>query len=297
MTIRFATWISIGLLFVAGPATAGAQQFQPGPPRPGAAGPRPPQPVRPPFVLTPQQQATVDSVLQAWERESSPIKRFQCEFTRFEYDGLSPTPKDPAHVDVGEIKYESPDKGMYHVKGESVGGRVIEGRRTERWVSDGKSVFEYNYEKRELTEHPLPKELQGKAIANGPMPFLFGAKADQLNARYWLRLIQPPPGPDSRNQICLQAFPKRREDAASYRVAEIILTGAAMQPTGLRLIDPNGKDETRFSFSKIKVNNKNPLDFLQGNPFKGSTPLGWNKIVMDQPAQQIGSQPSAGSRR
>lgn len=295
MTIRLAAWISIGLLFAAGPATTGAQQFQPGPHGPGAVRPHPPQPVQPPFVLTLQQQAAVDSVLLAWERESSRITRFQCEFTRFEYDGLSPTPKKPAHVDVGEIKYESPDKGMYHVKGELVGGRVTEGRRTERWVSDGKSVFEYDYEKRELTEHPLPPELQGKAIANGPMPFLFGAKADQLKARYWLRLIEPPP--NSQDQIWLQAVPKRREDAASYRVAEIILTGAAMQPTALLLIDPNGKDKTTFSFSKIKVNNKNLFEFLQGDPFKGSTPLGWNKIVMDQPAQQIGGQPPAGNRR
>ena len=196
---------------------------------------------------------------------------------------------------MGEIKYESPDKGMYHVKGELLGGRVTEGRRTERWVSDGKSVFEYNFEKRELTEHPLPEELQGKAIANGPMPFLFGAKADQLKARYWIRLVQPPPG--AQNQIWLQARPKRREDAASYHLAEIILTGAAMQPTGILLIDPNGKDKTTFSFSKIKVNNKNPLEFLQGNPFKGSTPLGWKKTVMDQPAQRVGGQPPAGNRR
>ena len=293
MTIRLLTWISLALLFVAGPAAA--QQLQSGPPRPGAVQPRPPQQIRPPFALTPQQQAAVDSVLQAWQRESSLIKRFQCEFTRFEYDGLSPTPKQPAHVDIGEIKYESPDKGMYHVKGELIAGRVIEGPRTERWVSDGKSVFEYDFKKRQLTEHPLPEELQGKAIANGPMPFLFGAKADQLNARYWLRLIESPP--DNQDQIWLQAIPKRREDAASYRVAEIILTGAAMQPTALLLIAPNGKDRTSFSFSKIQVNNNNPLDFLKGNPFKGATPLGWKKIVMDQPAQQIGGQPPAGNRR
>lgn len=293
MTIRLLTWISLALLFVAGPAVA--QQFQSGPPRPGAVQPQRPQPVQPPFVLTPPQQAAVDSVLQAWQRESAHIKRFQCEFTRFEYDGLAREPEKPAHVDVGEIKYESPDKGMYHVKGEVIAGRVVEGPRTERWVSDGKSVFEYDYKKRQLTEHPLPEELQGKAIANGPMPFLFGAKADQLNARYWLRLIESPP--DNQDQIWLQAIPKRREDAASYRVAEIILTGAAMQPTALLLIDPNGKDKTSFSFSKIQVNNNNPLNFLHGNPFKGSTPLGWNKIVMDQPAQQIGGQPPAGNRR
>jgi TIGR03009 family protein len=299
MTIRLAIWISIGLFLIAGPATAGAQQYQRGPQyQPGPrvqrpVGPQPPQPVRPPFVLTPQQQAHVDAVLDAWERESAHIKRFQCEFDRFDIDGLSADPNIPAHVDAGEIKYESPDKGMYLVKGEKVGGRIIEGRRTEKWVSDGKSVFEYNYEKREVTEHPLPKEMQGKAIANGPMPFLFGAKAADLKARYWICLLRP----GNENEIILEAVPKRREDAASYRVAQIILTGATMQPTGLRLIDPNGKDETRFSFTNAKVNSKNVLEFLKGNPFKGNTPLGWSKIVKELPAQQIGGQPPAGSRR
>jgi TIGR03009 family protein len=285
MTIRLAIWISIGLLFVAGPITAGgqqfqpgarrpgpvdprsAQQFQPGPRRPGPVGPRMVQPVQAPFALTPQQQAMLESVLLAWQRESAGISRFQCTFTRYEYDGLSPTPDTPAHIDEGEIKYESPDKGLYYVKGENVNGQLTEGPRTERWVSNGMSVFEYDYEKRKLTEHPLPPELQGKAIANGPMPFLFGAKADDLNARYWLRLVEPPPGPNANQQICLEARPKRREDAASYCRAEIILTGVNMQPTALQLIDPNGKDRTAFLFSKIKVNSKDPLEFLKGDPF------------------------------
>jgi len=293
MTIRLSTWISIGLLFVAGAATAGAQQYQPGPPRPRGVQPQRPQPVQPPFVLTPQQQAQVDSVLQAWERESSRIKRFQCEFIRREYDGIAADPPILAHEDLGEIKYESPDKGMFLVKGELVNGRLIEGPRTERWVSDGKSFFEYSHEKRELTEHPLPPHLQGNAIANGPMPFLFGAKADQLKARYWIRLA-PPENPD---QIWLQAVPKRREDAASYCMAEIILTGAAMQPTALLLIDINGKDKTSFALSNIKVNSNNLLDFLKGNPFKGATPLGWKKIVKDPSTRQIGGQPPVGNRR
>ncbi len=299
MTIRLAIWISIGLLLIAGPASARAQQYRPGQqPQPGPRGPRGvapqrPQPVQPPFVLTPQQQAHVDSVLQAWERESAHIKRFQCEFDRFEIDGLAANPGKPAHVDRGEIKYEAPDKGMYLVKGELVGGRIIEGRRTEKWVSDGKSVFEYNYEKREVAEHPLPPEMQGKAIANGPMPFLFGAKAKDLKARYWICLLRP----NNDNEIILEAVPKRREDAASYRVAWIILTGPTMQPTGLRLIDPNGKDETRFSFTNAKVNGNSFLGVLEGNPFKGKTPLGWSKIVKELPTQQIGGQPPAGSRR
>ena len=37
----------------------------------------------------------------------------------------------------------------------------------------------------------MPPELQGKAIVDGPLPFLFGADAQKLKQRYYLRIITP----------------------------------------------------------------------------------------------------------
>ena len=53
----------------------------------------------------------------------------------------------------------------------------------EHWVCDGTSIYEYRTEQKQLVERPIPKEMQGKAIVDGPLPFLFGAEAAKLKQR------------------------------------------------------------------------------------------------------------------
>ena len=43
----------------------------------------------------------------------------------------------------------------------------------ERRVCDGKAIYQFDYKQKKLKEYPLPKNLQGKAITNGPLPFVF----------------------------------------------------------------------------------------------------------------------------
>jgi TIGR03009 family protein len=319
MVPRFGRRIAVGLLLATIPATGWSQNYQPSPPRsnyptrqapprqpayqPPPAGQRPvgqQQPMVPPvahapFVLAPQQQDAVDGVLREWERKSAEVKRFECGFARFEYDGTFGDPNKVAHLDVGQIKYEAPDKGMLRVDGEVVNGQLVKGQRAEQWISDGKSVFEYDFQRKILTEHKLPPELQGKEIANGPMPFLFGAKADQLKSRYWIRLVEPPPG--TANQVWMEAWPRFREDAANFRTAEIILTTPEMLPFALRLNSPNGNDRTAFQFSEMMVNSNNLLEFFQGDPFKANKPRGWEQVVQEPRPAQFSGQPPAGARR
>ena len=298
MMPRFGRRIAMGLLLATIPVVGWAQNFQQQPiRRQPAAQPQPMVPplAQPPFVLAPQQQAVVDDVLRDWERKSADVKRFECGFARFEYDGIFGNPNKVAHLDVGRIKYEAPDKGMFRIDGEMVNDQFIKGQRAEQWVSNGKSVFEYDFRRKVLTEHKLPPNMQGKAIANGPMPFLFGAKAAELKRRYWIRLIQPPPG--TANQVWMEAWPRFREDAANFRTAEIILTTPDMLPFALRLNSPNGNDRTAFQFSDVKVNGNDLLKFFQGDPFKGSKPRGWERVVQDPRPMQFGGQPPAGVRR
>ena len=55
----------------------------------------------------------------------------------------------------------------------------------------GQSIFEYKFNDKKLVERPLPPEMRGERIADGPLPFLFGPKADEMKARYWIRVITP----------------------------------------------------------------------------------------------------------
>ena len=68
---------------------------------------------------------------------------------------------------------------------------------------DGKSIIEYNHVKKTMTVHKLPPELQGKAIADCPLPFLFGSTADSLKRRYFIHVITPP---DNRHRFGWKSF-------------------------------------------------------------------------------------------
>jgi TIGR03009 family protein len=158
---------------------------------------------------------------------------------------------------------------------------------TEHWVCDGKSVFVYDPTKKQLLEHQLPPELQGKSISDGPLPFLFGAKAADMKKRYYIRVMRPPAG--VKDQIWLEAYPRTREEAANFSRADFILTASNMQPFALQLHQPNGKTRQAYSFYDIKTND--PLGFLRGNPFNASTPFGWKKVVQPAPTAQAERNP------
>ena len=197
------------------------------------------------------------------------------------------------HIVQGEIKYAAPDKGMFRVdgeivdfrwsQGEAIGGRFVKGQQAEHWICNGKSVFEYDFQQKQLVEHKLPPESWGKAISNTPLPFLFGAKAEQLKERYFLRVDTLD---QAKDQAWLEAYPKRQGDAANFRCVTLILTLSKMQPSALETVLPNGTARTVYQFHNPKVNIVNlldPLKMFENNWLHVRTPAGWKKVVEEAP--------------
>jgi hypothetical protein len=151
-----------------------------------------------PFQLTETQQELLDQILLKWEKQSDKVKTFRCSFTRWEYDKAFGNPNDAFKKSQGqgEIRYKSPDCGEYSISSlsEFDPAKKVESPKTEgldHWLCDGQAIFEFNSMKKQLIERRLSPELKGKAIADGPLPFVFGAKADQLKRRYWMRDVTP----------------------------------------------------------------------------------------------------------
>ena len=253
--------------------------------RRGASQQAPPAP----FSLTPQQQAQLDWVLNRWEQHGSRVKTFESGFTRFEYDGIfNSDPNSARFVDTGELKYVAPDKGMFRINTDA---------RKERWICDGKSIFEYDYQKKQVVEYNLPPELQGRAIAEGPMPFFFAAKAQQLRDRYFLRVVTPQA---VKGQVWLEAHPRFQGDAANFRQATLILTLDDMQPFAVEMQLPNGKSRTVFRFENARINARNlldPLKMFENNWLHAEVPNGWTRRVEDPPVAQAGRPPLEGQMR
>ncbi len=234
-----------------------------------------------PFTLTPQQQDQVDWVLTQWETQGKKVKTFECKVTQFKYlQGFGRTAADgraaPTYKDEGKIWYAAPDKGRFEIHGE----------RAEKWICDGEAVYQYNPKQKTVAKYVLPPQLRGETISQGPLPFLFGSTAGDLRRRYWIRLTQPPEGVEG--QVWLQAFPKYQQDRAEFKSAEMILTMGEMRPIALLTVLPND-DKVSYRFHDMKVNARNVLDFLSGDPFHASVPKGW-KMVTEHPPRAA-SQP------
>ncbi len=267
---------------------------QPGARQPGAQQGVPQQavPMAPKWLpLAPAHAKFVYDILGHWEAESNKIKRYRCEFQRWEYDPVfGPGENTFKTYAKGVIKYSSPDKGMYkiedlrHFKKDPMTGKATYEKRgdmLEHWVCDGKSVFEFDYQKRQLIETELPAEMRGKAIAEGPLPFLFGAQRDDIQKRYWIRVITPEEKKKNNAEYWLEAIPKTQRDAVNFRAVHIMIDGKDFLPKGMVLFS-RGQSRLTFAFDDREVNFNilhQQLNIFHREFFKPDTPSGWQKVT------------------
>jgi TIGR03009 family protein len=264
------------------------------------------------FQLNQIQQAFVDQLLDAWQLESGKIATFKCSFERWEYDlafGPKPNPQQiPLNKSRGELSYQRPDKGSFQITQINVfqqqsqpagqqpaapaqGNWVNHPQAIgEHWVCDGKSVFEYRHDQKQLVERPIPPQFQGQAIADGPLPFLFGAEAAKLKARYWMRIQDQP----NRDEIWLIARPRHQAQAADFSEVEVILDRQRLLPKAMQVHFPTGNRHVyMFDVANAKVNGA--LDRIQALFARPRTPGGWKRVVEQMPVEQA-AQPTQPAR-
>jgi len=238
----------------------------------------PPGPQQPGWIpLAADHEKWVNNVLQYWEARSSKIKALSCKFTRWEYDpvfgpkmadGRTPKADEPFTIAKGEVKYVQPDKGKFQVLELSryagppaqPGGQTQyvpqDASFTEHWVSDGKNVFEFDARNKRVIQRELPPEMQGKAIADGPLPFLFGARAETIRARYWVRGL--PQG--GNGKYWLEAVPKSRQDAQNFKAVTIVLDEKSYLPEMLEVLAPNYDSKTNPARTTYKFEQHDVTD-------------------------------------
>jgi TIGR03009 family protein len=258
-----------------------------------------------PFQLDPREQQFVRQVLEMWEVESGKIQTFSCRFERWEYHPVWFSDEKPMIKSHGQLTYSKPDQGSFKIEeirrwkntdpqvndSDAPGDYVLQKSEVgEHWVCDGKAVYEYDHRNKQLKVTPLPEQLRGQSIVDGPLPFLFGANAEKLLKRYWIRSPQGTP-----QSIWLEAYPRWQSDAANYHHVEVILNRKTMQPAAIQVHQPDGKERHVYMFDTPTINGT--LNGIFGNLFSAPrTPLGWKRVVVDTPppgpASQAGSPPS-----
>ncbi len=245
--------------------------------------------------LTPEEQAEVDSVLQKWEEASKTHKRIAIEFNRFEFKpAFAPAnnPNAPLHIDRGNADFSSTGKWMWSIRGEWVNNKVVEGQRTELMVFDGKSIYEFNYPEKSVTQHILSDDMKGEEMIRAMLPFLFGTDMNKLKQRYFIRVLKLA----DEKTVCLEAWPRFQDEASNFRVARMIIDLSKMEPTGLKLTMPDGSNSYSYEFTKVDINPRSPID-LFNDPFKVKIPSGWSTHVEQMPAAEVTNRPPASVTR
>lgn len=285
------------------PQTAAAQQpaaQASGQPQLPVAQPQPPQG----YQLNALQDAALNQVLEAWQNGSSKVITFSCRFDRWEYvAAFGPNINGqlaPLNKNKGELTFSKPDKGSFEIteittwkvqatpanqpQAAQQGDWVKQADAIgEHWVCDGKSIYEYRANQKLVIERPLPPQLAGQNIIDGPLPFLFGADAAKLKQRYWMRI-------DERNQdpkqVWINALPKYQQQAADFREVDVILDRARLLPTAMQVTMPNG-DRHVYMFQLEKANVNGVLNRIQNALFqKPPTPFGWKHVVENAPVAE-----------
>lgn len=258
-----------------------------------------------PFNVSAAEVAWIDGVLKKWETDSDTVKTFYAEFERDEFNQFGP-PGMPMKRERGKLGYITPDQGSYEITDSRVwqpaqqqqppapgeaaqpqGSYVKqEGVKGDHWVCDGKHVYEHRFNTKQLVVIPIPPDMQGKEIVNGPLPFLFGAKAEDLKQRYWFRVARELCD-EKFTRIGIHAKPKFQADLANFTDVYVILRNEPkelLMPMSMRLVSPDRSHaDYRFNLKEARINAR--LDqWFSGMFLAPRTPFGWTRV--DEPLQQ-----------
>jgi len=268
---------------------AGQGQGVLGPPTAGQPNQGPPgRPVAPqtPFVLSPRELAALDNLLTDWEKRNKEIHVLESKFYRWKYDTVFGNGHPPP--EEGILKFAAPDKGLMKIEAKDP-------KKSEQWLCDGKSIFQFDYTEKLVTEFVMPLELQGKGIGDGPLPFVFGIEAQKLKQRYFMRIITPP---NVQNEVLLEAFPRYQQQATEFSRVQVILQIAgptkSLLPYAIQMFSPNGKDRTVYQLQDPTINPRASWIPLPGGDWwKVSIPFGWKKKTeLPPPPIQAGLRPT-----
>ncbi len=265
-------------------------------------------------ALTAAQQQELKQFLLAWEKQSKGTRTLDCKFKRWHYDNKGAQANIHASKAEGVIRYAAPDKGLFRVddlvffqgmEADQPVFKAVPGQFGEHWVCNGKQLIEMDRSKEQCEIQELPPEMQGQQIFNSPLPFVFNLDAQQILERYWVRLVNI----NDPAVVLVEAWPKRQEDRAQYKLVQIGLDAKTFLPQALIMFAPNFDPKTapnrdHYEFSDLKRNaiGAGFQQFMK-NFIPEKPPANWkivrNKFnpVVEPPAQQAAGPDDGGTIR
>lgn len=237
-----------------------------------------------------QMPPELEQLLVDWERESSKITRLHGVIKRYTYDSVFSLEKRA----IGEFWYQDPDKGRIDfgpgdlkepVVKKAPNGQLfqVQAETPQRWICTGKQILIIDVAAEMYDKVDIPVQQQGRNIMSGPLPFLFGMKAEQAKQRYHLSLgsrhwpqgsVQKINGVEKRfsPQYHVVAIPKLEVDAKEWCRAEVQLDGKSFIPTAIKLFNPQQTAETVYVLPLREMKANQALWPRLNDPFNDPPP-------------------------
>ena len=274
-------------------AQAQAQTQSGAPPAPAAKGGSPPakKAAAPPVDPTGQKMTWL---LDQWAGQSTKLTSLDVAIARVD---SSPAWGDDEHF-VGQALFKAPNLAC-------IDFRKVEGdpkapdRKlvpNERIICTGSEVWQYRSDLKQVFVFPLERDVQQRALAQGPLPFLFNFRAEDARKRYVMKLIA-----ETKGSYIIAIKPLLEIDRDAFSRAQVQLDHSFLLPTRITLVSPNEKDTKDFVLSKVKPNAAvNPENFVGKelgppwkvvrNPVDGPSPSSAAKPPAPA-APRVGAQP------
>lgn len=266
------TFVTLGAAFAVATASGQAPQTRRG----AQAQPAASAAARPMEAAVPNPRE-MDELLALWEQNNGKLRSLTVAFERVDKSKVWGEEKF-----VGNAYLQSPNLACLHFK-KVDGGNAKKLSDHERIVCTGQEVRQYDFKTQQIFVFPLDRNERKRALQEGPLPFLFNLKANEVKYRYNMRKM----GEDKENYL-IGVVPLEDRDKEVFSMAYIQLSKETFLPNRLLLVDPNQKDTQDYTFKQPARNEPiNPV-FFQALNIKG-----W-KVVLN-PGPEGPAQVGAGA--
>lgn len=227
------------------------------------SGPPAPQPTDP----------RLDQLLARWEKETAGIKSMVATIKCTRKNNVF----NRTETLEGTAKFMQQADGSYlaRLHLEDKGNK----NRYETYICTGSHIYVVRPEEKSIYAYSLPVKQQKQLPDDGPMPFLFGMKAETAKKRYQLKLAAK----QDEFYTYVDVLPNFARDQADFTYARLAILNKTFLPAQIYWVEPN-KVEVTWDVGDFQKNVLGPEHRPEFNQPK--LPPGWElktEQKLDQP--------------
>jgi TIGR03009 family protein len=220
----------------------------------------------------------IDTVLRGWEKAMTDLRSFVAVVERTTIDKSLNARDDFKGYAMFMAPMKKGDASKARLEMAKIGKTDV----FEKYIIDGKSLFEYAPAVKTVRVHPMPanKGMQQESF----LSFLFGMSSEDAQKRYVMTHVVPNPPDKFYHYVLIR--PRMEQDKADFVEARLSLLRSNNLPAQIWYLQPN-KSEVTWSFKEHQVDVQIPAKYFAPDD---PPPAGW-RVEVVQPKGLVNLNP------